>query len=142
MDIECVVDARAELGEGTVWDPVAQVLWWIDIYGPTIYRFDPASRKNHSWTAPECLGCIGLRQSGGLVLTMASGFHFFEPDTGVFTPIADPEQDIPDTRFNDGKNRPSGAFLVWIDVRSTGQAGRENRCAVPARYRSFRSQGD
>ncbi|WP_412050769.1 SMP-30/gluconolactonase/LRE family protein [Hoeflea sp. Naph1] len=110
MDIECVVDARAELGEGTVWDPVAQVLWWIDIYGPTIYRFDPASRENHSWTAPEYLGCIGLRRSGGLVLTMASGFHFFDPDTGVFTPIADPEQDMSDTRFNDGKTDRQGRF--------------------------------
>ena len=35
MQITCVVDARAELGESTLWDPEAQVLWWIDIWGPT-----------------------------------------------------------------------------------------------------------
>jgi len=31
-EITCVTDARAVLGEGTIWDPVARVLWWIDIW--------------------------------------------------------------------------------------------------------------
>jgi len=95
MKIACVVDARAQLGEGTIWDPAAGVLWWIDIYGPTIYRFDPVKGESHSWPAPECLGCIGLRAAGGLVVTMASGFHFFDPASGAFTAIADPEPDLP-----------------------------------------------
>lgn len=103
MDIECVVAAGAELGEGTIWDPVAGVLWWIDIYGPTIHRFDPGTGENRHWRAPEYLGCIGLRAKGGLVLTMASGFYFFDPESGGFTAIADPEPDLADTRFNDGK---------------------------------------
>jgi len=28
--ITCVVDARAELGESTLWGPVAGALWWIE----------------------------------------------------------------------------------------------------------------
>lgn len=110
MHIECVVEAGAQLGEGTIWDPVAGVLWWIDIYGPTIHRFDPVSGATRSWQAPEYLGCIGLRAAGGLVVTMASGFHFFDPDSGRFTAIADPESDLPDTRFNDGKPDRFGNF--------------------------------
>ena len=31
-EITCVVDARAGLGEGTLWDPANEVLWWIDIW--------------------------------------------------------------------------------------------------------------
>ena len=102
--------ARAQLGEGTIWDPVAGVLWWTDIYGPTIYRFDPVKGESHSWPAPEYLGCIGLRAAGGLVVTMASGFHFFDPASGAFTAIADPDSDLPDTRFNDGKPDRFGHF--------------------------------
>ena len=32
-DIVCLLDAGAALGEGTLWDPVAQRLWWVDIWG-------------------------------------------------------------------------------------------------------------
>lgn len=110
MQIECVVDAAAQLGEGTIWDPAEGVLWWIDIYGPTIHRHDPATGRNDSWQAPEYLGCIGLRAKGGLVVTMASGFYFFDPASGRFTPIADPETHLPDTRFNDGKPDRFGHF--------------------------------
>ena len=110
VDITCVVDARAELGEGTLWDPKAGVLWWIDIWKKLIHRYDPATGEDRTWETPEYLGCIGLRARGGLVLTMANGFHFFDPDTGVFTPIVDPEADMPMTRFNDGKPDRQGRF--------------------------------
>jgi len=110
MEITCVVDARAELGESTYWDPAAEVLWWIDIYGPTIHRFDPATGRNESWPAPEYPGCLAVRESGGLVVSLASGFHFFDPATGTFTPIVDPERDVADSRFNDGKTDREGRF--------------------------------
>ena len=51
--------------------------------GPTIHRYDPATGKDETLQAPEYLGCLGLRESGGLVLTMASGFYFFDPETGA-----------------------------------------------------------
>ncbi len=109
-EITCVVDARAELGEGTLWDPQGGVLWWIDIWKKLIHRYDPATGEDKSWETPEYLGCIGLRAKGGLVLTMADGFHFFDPDTGKFQAIVDPESGRPETRFNDGKPDRQGRF--------------------------------
>jgi sugar lactone lactonase YvrE len=110
VEITCVVDANAELGEGTIWDPVRNVLWWIDIWSRRIHRYDPATGADDTWEAPEYLGCIGLRASGGLVVTMVSGFYFFDPVTGKFDAIVDPEADLPDTRFNDGKTDRQGRF--------------------------------
>jgi sugar lactone lactonase YvrE len=110
VEITCVVDARAVLGEGTIWDPAAGVLWWIDIWGKTIHSFDPATGREKVWNSPEFLGCIGLRARGGLVVTMVSGFYFFDPATGKFDPIVDPEADIEITRFNDGKTDRQGRF--------------------------------
>ena len=103
-------ELQAELGEATYWDPQAEVLWWIDIYGPTIHRYDPATGKDETWQAPEYLGTISVRDKGGLVVTMASGFYFFDPASGKFTPIIDPESGIADTRFNDGKTDRQGRF--------------------------------
>jgi sugar lactone lactonase YvrE len=110
VDVTCVVDARAELGESTVWDPAAGVLWWVDIWGRLIHRFNPATGVDDTWQTPEYLGCIGLREKGGLVLTMASGFYFFDPATGKFEAITDPEAHLADTRFNDGKTDRQGRF--------------------------------
>jgi len=110
VDMTCVVDAHAEIGEGLVWDSKASVLWWIDIWSKHIHRYTPATGESKIWETPEYPGCLGLRAKGGLVLTMANGFHFFDPETGKFEAIADPESHLPETRFNDGKVDRQGRF--------------------------------
>jgi sugar lactone lactonase YvrE len=120
-EITCVLDAGAELGEGTLWDPEAQVLWWIDIWGRLIHRYDPATGEDRSWETPEYLGCLGLRARGGLILTMVSGFFHFDPATGRFDPIADPEADLPHTRFNDGKTDRQGRFWSGTMFEAPGR---------------------
>ena len=110
VEITCVVDAHAQLGEGTLWDPVENVLWWIDIWAPSIHRYNPATGADDIWPAPEYLGCLGRRARGGLIVTMTSGFYFFDPATGTFDPITDPEAHLTDTRFNDGKPDRQGRF--------------------------------
>ncbi len=122
MDITCVVDAKALLGESTYWDPREQVLWWIDIYSKRIHRFDPATGENESFDAPEYLGCLAVRERGGLVLTMTSGFFFFDPAGGGFEPIVDPEAELPKTRFNDGKTDRQGRFWSGSMFEAPGEA--------------------
>jgi sugar lactone lactonase YvrE len=109
-EIRCVFEAGALLGEGTYWDIAAQRLWWIDIYAKEIHCFDPKNGKDEVFEASEYLGCLAVRQSGGLVLSMANGFHFFDPVTRLFTSITDMEVHLPDTRFNDGKTDRQGRF--------------------------------
>jgi L-arabinonolactonase len=109
-EVHCVIDAKAILGEGTFWDTREKVLWWIDIWAPSIHRYDPATGQDRTWTAPEYLGCLATRRSGGLVVTMTSGFFSFDPAAGRFDPIIDPEAAIADTRFNDGKTDRQGRF--------------------------------
>jgi L-arabinonolactonase len=109
-EIECIYDAKAELGEGPLWDPVAQVLWWVDIKKRLIYRTAPGDGRTETWQAPADLGCLAVRAGGGLVITMANGFHFFDPATGRFDAITDPEPDLSENRFNDGKPDRQGRF--------------------------------
>ncbi len=124
MKIELVVDAHDELGEATIWDPRAQTLWWIDIYGKLIHSFVPATGATRQWTAPEYLGCIGLRAKGGLVVSMASGFYFFDPESGAFSFIGDPEAGMPETRFNDGKTDRFGRFWSGTMFEKPGETPR------------------
>ena len=120
--IRCVAPVRAKLGEGTVWDHGAQVLWWIDIFGRTIHRYDPERDEQASYATPEDPGCLAPRaRSDGLVISMTSGFYFFDPSPGTFTPIVDPESAIEATRFNDGRTDRQGRFwsgTMVIDAKA------------------------
>jgi sugar lactone lactonase YvrE len=108
--IECVVDSRSQLGEGTLWDPREQVLWWVDIWRRLIHRYNPQTGRDDTFDAPQDLGCLAVRERGGLIVTMTDGFFFFDPATGLFDKIIDPEAHIPENRFNDGKTDRQGRF--------------------------------
>jgi L-arabinonolactonase len=110
IEITCVVDAKALLGEGTVWDPAAQCLWWIDIYARAIHRYEPASGNSSRFQAPERPGALGVRRNGGLVVAMRDGFHFFDPATQQFQHVADAEPQFAETRMNDGRTDRQGRF--------------------------------
>jgi L-arabinonolactonase len=109
-EIECVLDAKSILGEGALWDVQDRVLYWVDIKRREIHRFDPAGGRDQHWSTPEDVGSLAVREAGGLVVAMISGFHFFDFKSGRFEAIADPEPDRPDNRFNDGKPDRRGRF--------------------------------
>ena len=109
-EIECILPAGAMLGEGALWDAAGQALWWVDIKGRLIHRYDPSSGRNESWPAPHDVGSLALRARGGLIVAMKHGFYFFDPASGGFTLIAEPEADMPENRFNDGKPDRQGRF--------------------------------
>ncbi len=101
---------EAHLGEGPVWDENEQKLWWVDILSGKIHQYDPAKKENLTFDAGEHVGAIALRKKGGLLLARKSGFAFVDDETGEITPLLDPEEEIPNNRFNDGKCDPSGRF--------------------------------
>ena len=105
-----VLDAHALVGESPVWCEREQVLWWVDIDGFLLHRFDPASGADRQWNLGEEIGCLALRATGGLLLALKTGFAFFDPATGTLDRLIDPEGDIPENRFNDGTCDTRGRF--------------------------------
>jgi sugar lactone lactonase YvrE len=105
-----ILPAQATLGEGPIWDRRCLAYWWIDIAKQKLFQFEPVSKRNLEWQLDEMPGTVVARKSGGLMLSMQSGFAFFDPDSGILEWIADPEIDKPDNRFNDGKCDPAGRF--------------------------------
>lgn len=109
-DVDCVLDAGAEIGEGPVWSVAEQRLYWVDIDAGVLHRFDPASATDQTWQLPEAIGCVALRRGTGLVVALRRGFALFDPGSGALERLTDPEPDKPDNRFNDGTVDPAGRF--------------------------------
>ena len=106
----CLWPLGCELGEGPIWDPAAQVLWFVDIEAPAVHRFDPASGARFSWTPPCRIGSLALRARGGMVAGTERGFAFVDPERDYFEVIEHPEPQLPSNRFNDGKADAAGHF--------------------------------
>jgi L-arabinonolactonase len=123
-EVRCVANPRALVGEGPVWDDRRQVLWWIDVKNPRLFHYDPASGDNREFVMPERIGCIALREGGGLIGAFMSGFKWIDPDTGAITPIVDPEPERLGNRFNDGKCDGRGRLFAGTmdnaEVECTG----------------------
>lgn len=109
-DVTCVLDAKAELGEGPLWDAATRRLYWVNIKQREIHRFDPASGRDECWMAPSEVGSLALRQRGGLVAALRGGFHFFDPAANRWQAVVEPEAGLPGNRFNDGKPDRQGRF--------------------------------
>ncbi|MEZ5300130.1 MAG: SMP-30/gluconolactonase/LRE family protein [Verrucomicrobiales bacterium] len=117
-----VGEAVSLWGEGPLW--WGDALLYVDIEGRKLRRFDPASGEDRAWEAGERPGCIVPRAGGGWAMAGDLGFSFFDPESGAKTPVADPEPDKPDNRFNDGKCDPAGRFWAGTIslVKKTGDA--------------------
>jgi sugar lactone lactonase YvrE len=110
-EVQCVLDARAELGECPVWSAREQVLYWVDIRAPALHRLDPGSGATCSWPMPSRIGSFGLRDAGGAVVALVDAFHLLDFATGALSFLAGPVH-VPGTRFNDGKVSPDGRFFA------------------------------
>jgi L-arabinonolactonase len=109
---ECVLDARARVGECPVWHPLERRLYWIDSPAGLINRFDPATGRNETLALGQSIGSFGFRKSGGLIAALKSGFARLDFEGGHLESIADPEADRSDTAFNDGRVGPGGQFFA------------------------------
>jgi sugar lactone lactonase YvrE len=113
---------RSRWGEGPVW--WRDALYYVDLEGGLVHRYDPADGSEKSWNIGQRVGAVVPRASGGLVIAGDQGFLFLDETTGALTPIADPESDKPDNRFNDGKCSPDGRFFAGSIslAKKTGEA--------------------
>ncbi len=103
------LDCRNILGESPVWDDREQLLYWVNIHAAELWAWRPGIAAR-TVELPERVGAIGLREQGGLVLALESGFALLDSlDAEIHTVrrVESPAH----TRMNDGRVDPFGRFL-------------------------------
>ena len=124
MKVQLAFQANDFLGEGPVWVPEEQALYWVDILRPALQRWHPASGMYQNWMMPTDIGCFALREKGGAVLGLRTGFAFLDFSSSTVSPLSDPEADLTYTRFNDGKCDRLGRFWAGtMDEESPNTRG-------------------
>jgi sugar lactone lactonase YvrE len=119
MHAVCVVDCANELGEGALWCPLEDRLWWIDIQKPTLYSWQPGGAAQH-WPLAKPPGSFALRKSGGFLFAFRNGLATMEKPGAKVAWL--PGLELGEERFNDGKVDRAGRFWAGTLDRKLGAA--------------------
>ncbi|WP_373529637.1 SMP-30/gluconolactonase/LRE family protein [Nostoc sp.] len=106
-----VLEARARLGEGPIWDSNKKLLYWVDIYNRRVHQFNPATGKDRFFDVGDVVGAIAIAGKDRLIMALRHHLAFLDTQTGEVATILEIEAHLPDNRFNDGKCDPQGRFF-------------------------------
>ena len=109
----CVLPARARLGECPTWSPTEARLYWVDIDGRAVHRFDPATGLDERRPAPGRPASLALTNAQERLLVAIEGrLAFLDWRSGAWTDWILLEPDDLGNRLNDGRCDPAGRFWV------------------------------
>jgi sugar lactone lactonase YvrE len=115
---ELVLDIRAELGEGPLWDDRRNRLVFVDIMRGHIHEFDPATGDDRVVEVGRPVGCVALTERGDWIAGTSDGFYRVDPVSGGTRLFARVEEDLPENRMNDGYVDAQGRF--WAGTMGMG----------------------
>ncbi len=124
-------NTQCSLGEGPLWHPFRQQLFWFDILSKSLH-----SNKNGlslKWQFSEYVSAAGWIDREHLLIASETQLFKFNLDTCQQSWVCDLEADNSTTRSNDGRADPWGGF--WI-----GTMGKQAEPNAGAIYRYFNGE--
>jgi sugar lactone lactonase YvrE len=122
-------DRRCELGEGPLWHPRRNQLYWFDILGRRLMT--RGAEGPQEWHFAHRVSAAGWITAHEILIASEVALFRFNLDTGARTDVAALEADNPVTRSNDGRADPYGGF--WI-----GTMGKRAEKGAGAIWRYYR----
>jgi sugar lactone lactonase YvrE len=118
-----LLDCQCQLGEGPIWHPGRQQLFFFDINEQTLFAVTAAGEIADSWLFNETVAAAAVVEDHTLVLATDSGLKEFDLATGGMNRINEIEADNAETRTNDSRVHPSGAFWIGTMRRAEDEPG-------------------
>lgn len=122
MEPELIADYECVVGEGPLWHPGEQRLYWIDIPTGRIFRYNPANGMHEQCYEGEVVGGFTIQADGSLLLFMARGAIKIWRE-GELTTVIDEIPEERESRFNDVIADPVGRVFCGT-MPSESQLGR------------------
>jgi len=112
IHVDCVLDAKANLGEGPIWSIKDQNLYWVDINNCQLCKFNPVNGENITINVGKPIGCFAIKKNLNIILALTNGFFELNQNDKSMNFINNPETNILDNRFNDGTVDLKGRFYA------------------------------
>lgn len=113
---QCCWPVAAALGEGPLWSPARQCLWFVDIIGCRLHQYVPEKDQRRSWTTPSRPGFVAELADGGLLVGLVDGLYRFDEAGGRFALLVPVEKERAENRINDGAVGPDGR--LWFGTKN------------------------
>lgn len=120
-----------DLGEGPLWHPKLESLFWFDINAFKMFNWKDDKLK--VWSFSEPVSAAGWVDEENLIVATASSLIRLSLASDNRTVLVDLEADMPHTRSNDGRADPWGGF--WI-----GTMGLSAEKEAGSIYRFYKGQ--
>jgi sugar lactone lactonase YvrE len=125
-----IYDGRlCELGEGALWHPIREQLFWFDILNRTLHS--QTGGKPLSWTFPVMVSTAGWTDRDTLLLASETSLSTFNVETAERSQVC--KVGITETRSNDGRADRQGGF--WF-----GTMGKRAEKGMGAIWRWYRGE--
>ena len=106
----CLWDAKAILGESTIWDDRDGCIYWVDIEAPNINWYRLRDGERGTWSTPAWVSALAPRATGGFIGSAADGFVHLDPVQKIYQPIIHPIPNAKVARLNDGVTDRKGRY--------------------------------
>lgn len=113
-----LMPVEAELGEGPLWHPEREELFFADIRGNALYACGAGGGTPRRWAFGEAISAAAWVDRDRLLLASETGLWRFDIATADCAKVWDLEAENPVTRSNDGRASPQGDF--WIGTMGKG----------------------
>ena len=107
VDFELIADYNCVVGEGPMWHPIENRVYWADIPRGRIFRYDPATGQHRPFFEHGEVGGFTVQSDGSLLLFMDRGAVASLRDGNLDYLIREIAEER-DTRFNDVIADPAG----------------------------------
>jgi sugar lactone lactonase YvrE len=121
-------DRLCDLGEGPIWHQARGSLLWFDINAGRLLERQGETPRYWQFEGP--VTAAGVLPDGDILIASHVALQRFNLETGSMEIIEPLEEDVPETRSNDGRPDAWGGF--WI-----GTMGRAKQPGYGAIYRFF-----
>ncbi|HKU84923.1 MAG TPA: SMP-30/gluconolactonase/LRE family protein [Casimicrobiaceae bacterium] len=105
------LDARAEAGESPWWCAAEDCLYWVDIHGRRLHRFDPRTGADRAWTTPDLVTFVAPHEAGGLIVALRDRVCHVDLASERYITVAKPPLP-PGGRLNDATVDARGRLVI------------------------------
>lgn len=118
MTAELSLQAEATTGEGAIWHPERESLFWVDIEGCKLYEYAPERQNCREWTFDRMVSTVVPESDSTVVVALQNQIVRLNLFTNQRTTIAPIPDENGKLRCNDGKCDTEGR--LWVGTMGFG----------------------